>query len=204
MRIIFTGTNKEEYVKYFLESVKGNEVWHITDLNGPEYPGCKTFRHPRIPNEGINLWEARARAALGKKGLYCDPDIIFKRSYESVWELDFDVAITRQDVRVFDQKGNCLTDLMPYNGGIILCKNENYFPHIVMKMEEMTDDLQNWYGNQIAMRQIVDVYKTLILPCSLYNYTPDKYEDMKADMSDKWAIHFKGKRKDWIDRKSVV
>jgi hypothetical protein len=37
-----------------------------------------------------------------------------------------------------------------------------------------------------------------ILPCSIYNYTPDKHEDMQKDMSDKWMIHFKGNRKGWM------
>ena len=67
-----------------------------------------------------------------------------------------------------------------------------------MKIKEMHPKQQHWYGDQLAMMTLVNVYKTLILPCSIYNFTPNKHEDMKNDMSDKWMIHFKGNRKSWM------
>jgi hypothetical protein len=197
MRIIFAQTGTPDYTTHFLKSVEGNELWQITDEEGQAYPGCEVFRYPR-GDDGFMLWRARAYAAFNKPGLYCDTDMIFQKSFEPLLYLDFDVCLTRQDRRVVDTNGVCLSDMMNYNGGFAIVRNPNYWPHIVMKMEEMHPEQQQWYGDQMAMMPLVNVYKTLILPCSIYNYTPDKYEDMQKDMSDKWMIHFKGSRKPWM------
>jgi len=197
VRIIFAQTGTPEHTVHFLKSVEGNEVWQITDEEGQAFPGCEVFRYPR-GDDGFVLWRAKAYAAFNRPGLYCDDDMIFQHSFEPLLALDFDVCLTRQDRRVVDTNGVCLSDLMNYNGGLALVRNENYWPHIVMKIEEMHHEQQNWYGDQMAMMKLVNVYKTLILPCSLYNYTPDKYEDSLKDMSDKWCVHFKGARKPWM------
>ena len=198
MNVIFTHTDVADYTHHFLRSVAGNDIWHITDQDGEAVPGTTTFRYPRSKGDGINLWEARARAALNIPGMYCDNDMIFQRSYEPLMDLDCDVVITRQDRKVLDTEGNCLSDVMPYNGGIILCKNTDYFPNLVEIMEQMPFQLQHWYGNQMAMKELVNAFSTVMLPCSTYNYTPDKYEDSLKDMSDKWCVHFKGARKPWM------
>ena len=197
MRIIFAQTDTPEHTPTFLKSVEGNEVWQITDEEGQSFPGCEVFRYPR-GDDGFVLWRAKAYAAFNKPGLYCDDDMVFQKSFEPLLALDFDVCLTRQDRRVVDTNGVCLSDMMNYNGGFAIVRNPNYWPHIVMKMEEMHPEQQQWYGDQMAMMPLVNVYKTLILPCSLYNYTPDKYEDMQKDMSDKWLLHFKGGRKPWM------
>ena len=197
MRIIFAQTGTPEHTVHFLKSVEGNEVWQITDEEGQAFPECEVFRYPR-GDDGFVLWRAKAYAAFNRPGLYCDDDMIFQHSFEPLLALDFDVCLTRQDRRVIDTNGVCLSDLMNYNGGFALVRNENYWPHIVMKIEEMRPEQQQWYGDQMAMMKLVNVYKTLILPCSLYNYTPDKYEDSLKDMSDKWCVHFKGARKPWM------
>jgi hypothetical protein len=197
MRIIFAQTEQTEHTQYFLKSVEGHDIWQITDEEGPEYPGCNVFRFPRV-EDGFVLWRAKAYAAFNKPGLYCDDDMIFKRDYEAIMGLDFDVCLTRQDRKVKDQNGTVISDVMNYNGGFAIVNNPNYWPHIVMKIQEMHPEQQHWYGDQLAMMALVNVYKTLIMPCSIYNYTPDKQEDMQKDMSDKWMIHFKGNRKSWM------
>jgi hypothetical protein len=197
MRIIFAQTDTPEHTPTFLESVKGNEVWQITDEEGQAFPGCEVFRYPR-GDDGFVLWRAKAYAAFNKPGLYCDDDMIFQKSFEPLLALDFDVCLTRREQRIMTTDGVCITDTQPFNGGFALVRNDVYWPHIVKKIEEMGRKEQHWYGDQLAMAALVNVYKTLILPCSLYNYTPDKYEDMQKDMSDKWMVHFKGQRKAWM------
>jgi len=194
MRIIFAQTGTPEHTIYFLKTVEGNEVWQITDENGQAFPGCEVFRYPR-GDEGFVLWRARAYAAFNKPGLYCDDDMLFQHSFESIMELDFDVCLTRNDRCIVDLNGNSISKHMHYNGGFALVRNENYWPHIVMKIEEMPADVQHWYGDQVAMVKLVDVYKTLILPCSIYNYTPKGNEENEKDLSDKWMLHWKGDRK---------
>ena len=197
MRIIFAQTGQTEHTQHFLKSVQGHEIWQLTDEDGIEYPGCNVFRFPR-GDDGFVLWRAKAYAAFNKPGLYCDDDMIFQRDYEPIMALDFDVCLTRQDRKVVDPNGVCISDIMNYNGGFAIVRNENYWPHIVMKIQEMPPDNQKWWGDQLAMMTLVNVYKTLILPCSIYNFTPSKHEDMQKDMSDKWMIHFKGNRKSWM------
>ena len=202
MRIIFAQTETPEHTPTFLKSVEGNEVWQITDEEGQAFPGCEVFRYPR-GDDGFVLWRAKAYAAFNRPGLYCDDDMIFQKSFEPLLYLDFDVCLTRREQRIMTKDGTCITDTQPFNGGFAFVRNPNYWPHIAMKIEEMGKQEQHWYGDQLAIASLVNVYKTLILPCSIYNYTPDKYEDMQKDMSDKWMIHFKGQRKGWMKEYAV-
>jgi lipopolysaccharide biosynthesis glycosyltransferase len=197
MRIIFAQTGTPEHTVHFLKSVEGNEIWQITDEEGQACPGCEVFRYPR-GDDGFVLWRAKAYSAFNKPGLYCDDDMIFQKSFEPLAYLDFDVCLTRRDVRIVTPDGVCITDSQPYNGGFAFVRNHNYWPHIVMKIEEMGKQEHMWYGDQLAMAKLVNVYKTMLLPCSIYNYTPNEHKDMQKDMSDKWMIHFKGSRKPWM------
>ena len=181
------------------ESIRktGHNPVFLTDNKTAGIEGCETHRFG-FTGENVVWKRMLCYAEYNQEGIYLDSDMMVMKNLEPIMALDFDVCLTRQDRKVVDPNGVCISDIMNYNGGFAIVRNPNYWPHIVMKIQEMNDEAQHWWGDQLAMMALVDVYKTLILPCSLYNFTPSKHEDMQKDMSDKWMIHFKGKRKPWM------
>ena len=79
--------------------------------------------------------------------------------------------------------------------GLAFVKNLNYWPQVVARIMEMKPSLQNWFADQLAMAGLINAFRTITLPVKLYNWTPYNPEDLNKDLSDKWLIHFKGKRK---------
>lgn len=200
MLIAFVHAWDGPHVKYFLETVQGHELWQITDEKTPELPGCNVFRVPR-GTEGFVLWRARAYAAFNRPGAYLDTDLIVQRDLSPIMALDFDVALAKTWVIVRDPKGTNLTEIMPYNGGVVFVKHPEFWPHVVEQIEAMPEKHQNWYGDQFALAELAKQYYTLELPNKLYNYTPKIHEyESGADLSDKWILHFKGGRKDWMKK----
>lgn len=197
MLIAFAQTGEYDYTGHFLQSVKGHELWHITDEETPGLPGCEVFRLPK--NEPFMFWRAKAYAAFNRPGLYIDTDIIVNRDPSPVMALDFDVALTKHWVPIRDPSGVNLTELMPYNGGVVFVKNADFWPHVVELMGQMQPEHKEWYGDQLALAHLAKQYYTVELPAKLYNYTPKvKEHETGADLSDKWILHYKGNRKEWM------
>lgn len=198
MLIAFAQTGEYDYTETFLKSVKGHELWHITDEETPGLPGCEVFRFPK-GDTPFMYWRAKAYAAFNKPGLYCDTDIIVNRDPSPIMALDFDVALTKTWVVVKDPNGTNLTELMPYNGGVVFVKHPDFWPHVVEHMDTQPDEHKKWYGDQFALADLAKMYYTLELPNKIYNYTPKVAEhEAGVDLSDKWILHFKGKRKEWM------
>ena len=195
MKIAFAQTGENDYCEHFLKSVEGNELWHITDMETPVLPGCNVHRVPRKDGEGFIIWRAKAYADFNQPGLYCDTDLIIQRNLDQLWALDFDVMLTRSEHRIIAQDGTCTSDLMPYNGGVAFVKNANYWPHILMKIQDMRIEAHDWWGDQLAMAAIINVYRTILLPAGLYNYSPKRDKSDKDVLGSKYILHFKGDRK---------
>lgn len=195
MLIAFAQTGSNDYWPHFLKSVAGHELWHITDMETPAMPGCNVHRVEKKEDEGFILWRAKAYADFNKPGLYCDTDLIIQRDLQGLWALDFDVMLTRSEHRIVTADGFCTSDVMPYNGGVAFVKNKNYWPHILMKIQDMNPEAHKWWGDQLAMAAIINVYRTILLPAGLYNYSPKRDYSDKANLSDKYILHFKGDRK---------
>lgn len=198
MLIAFAQTGENPLIDVFLKSVQGHELWQITDETTPQLPGCNVFRLPK-GDTPFMFWRAKAYAAFNKPGLYLDTDIIVNKDPSPVMALDFDVALTKTWVVVKDPNGTNLTELMPYNGGVVFVKNPNFWPDVARFMESQHEDHQKWYGDQFALVALAKKFNTVELPNNLYNYTPKARDyETKADLSDKWILHFKGKRKEWM------
>jgi hypothetical protein len=198
MLIAFANTGTNPDIDIFLKSVEGNDLWQLTDDDTPELPGCNVFRFPR-GDEPFMLWRAKVYAAFNRPGLYCDTDLIIQRDLSPIMALEFDVAFTKTWVAVKDPDGTNLTELMPYNGGVVFVKHPEFWPHVVELMDTMHPDHKEWYGDQLALAHLAKQYYTVELPSKIYNYTPMvKEHETHADLSDKWILHFKGKRKEWM------
>ncbi len=139
-----------------------------------------------------------------------DSDILINGSLESVFEQDFDVALTwRKSVN------------MPINGGLLILNNRRtdvvrkFFDDFVAIYREKYIDGAGWYGDQLALRDVcgvtyremrdrklieVDGCKVLFLPCDHYNFTPeDSYTAVMNPISNAVVLHFKGYRKRFME-----
>lgn len=140
--------------------------------------------------------------------LMIDTDILVNGSIQSIFDEDFDVALTWRNNK-----------LMPINGGLIILNNRrpdavrDFFGRFISIYETFYSDYENsrWYGDQLALRDVINLslvdysdYKItmvngcriLLLPCDVYNFFPkNKYKCICSDLSGKIILHFKGERK---------
>lgn len=198
MIIAFAQTGVNSQINLFLDSVAGHELWHITDEATEGLPGCKVFRHTKGKTPFI-LWRAQAYAAFGKPAVYLDTDIIVRRDLSPIMELDFDIALAKTKAVVKDALGVNLTEIMPYNGGVLFVKNPKFLQDVADAVADMAEDKQKWYGDQIALKDVSPKYNMIELPNSIYNYKPKRVDVQSKTLPDSvWIAHFKGDLKQFM------
>lgn len=168
----------------------------------------------RLDLNGMGLMEARIHfySKCNEEILLIDPDVWIQSDPFQVFDKtvygDFDVALTKraesdrlivkddgQHAQLLE-KGNAAPQ-MPYNTGVIFSRNPEFWSHVLMMMRTMTIHDRNWFGDQVAVKQVAQSgrFDVLDLPCSQYNYSPAAKAE---DVSDKIMVHYKGKRKEWM------
>lgn len=140
----------------------------------------------------------------GDEVVFLDNDALMAKPLPELG--DYDLCVTWRD------NMGAVSMLMPYNYGVVMCKRS--FDTIAAwlwmcdHITHQTPKNQNWYGNQVALRELVGgigreytdhgyfKLRTKFLPCEQYNWTP---EDVDEDITDKYVIHCKGNRKDLLE-----
>lgn len=142
----------------------------------------------------------------GTQVAFIDADVFLRKPLE-VEHGDWDITVTWRD-----NMGD-VSMLMPYNYGVVVAHRT---PQTVLawawmcnRITQLSDKNQNWYGNQVALRELCGPVSDGIasrdhgyfnvrvnfLPCETYNFTPP--DDNPYEISDEVvALHFKGDRKD--------
>lgn len=179
-----------------VESAKafGYELIQMTDEETPAIAGCRVVR---IPWDKTKLMTYRLRhLAELKESRLCvlDTDIIIQRDLSDVWAQDFDVALTRRGVTL-DTKGNDVSVAMPFNSGVMFCREPMFWKRAHEICAGYPEKLQTWYGDQLAIKQASPGFDLLELDVAGWNYPP-KFEGDYPDTAR--VLHFKGKRKDWM------
>jgi len=137
-----------------------------------------------------------------------DSDILINDALHSIFDHDFDVAVTWRKNKS-----------MPINGGFMVLNNvrpeaaKRFFSQFYALYRERYAGQEHaaWFGDQLALRdliglsmhemntvEIVDVAgcRVLLLPCEVYNFSPvNKYRHIAHALSGKTVLHFKGERK---------
>jgi hypothetical protein len=168
------------------------ETCQLTDMDSPTVNG-DYLRTPRYDGEGLMLFRTRIYAAVNKPGIYMDTDMLIKHDLSPLMELDFDIMVTKRSHVIKDPNGVNISNVMPYNGGFVVVKDETFWPEVYDRMLKMSDKSQEWYGDQIAIQEAVKTRKTIELPVKIYNRTVKK---AGLDVSDAWVLHFKGDGKE--------
>lgn len=184
-------------------------VWQLTDRDTQEIPGvdkvvrldlpklgmAKIYEAAIVP-AGVMLFRMRLLSTLDKEPtITIDTDCIVQKDLSHVFDDDFDIALTYRDAPVIDPLGNNVAEHMPFNTGVMFCRNPQVWKDCLFEMQQMDMDLKTWYGDQLAIKHVSRSYKTKRLSCDPYNYTP---LNKNEDVSDKQVVHYKGVRKAWM------
>jgi hypothetical protein len=124
-----------------------------------------------------------------------DTDILFRKDVSDVWNYDFDIALTRRE-REIDVNGFDIATVMPYNTGVMFCRNQDFWKDAHDVCRSLPAKHQDWWGDQLSVKQVAGDYRLLELPVAEWNYAPSHADDAPAQAR---VLHYKGKvRKDWM------
>ena len=127
--------------------------------------------------------------------LFVDTDIIFRKSVYSVFDDDFDIALTDREGTITHEGGYAKE--MPYNIGVVFSRSPEFWQMVKGYLVQMPEFYQEWEGDQRIVCELMKYdhgFNVKILPGSIYNYPP-KRED---DPQDAAIMHYKGNRKKWL------
>ena len=141
--------------------------------------------------------------------VFIDTDMLIIKNLDNFLEIDgFDFSLTERGESSKLKKLNyetnkkkfpglvnkTLGETMPYNGGLYFCKKNEVLKYMVSTFDKMEKEYFSWYGNQIALLEMVKSkqFKIKIFKDSHYNYTPS---DINEDITSKSVLHFKGAKR---------
>ena len=129
--------------------------------------------------------------------LFLDPDIIMQKDVWDVFDTKFDVALTDRGGKPVMMGDKDISIAMPHNTGVMFSVGNAFWRRVSVEMKKMSRDDKDWFGDQIAVGRVVKakIFDVKVLDGSMYNYTPLSKEE---DVSEKYIVHYKGKRKAWM------
>lgn len=203
---------------------KNAEIVVATDEPGLTVPGAVMVRFEAgLPMMVANL-EAQLNVMYGRFSqiVFLDTDVLFLKPFPVQSEEGL-VVTWRETVggKIQDVPGG-VADVMPYNYGVLSVlpslRTLESFIWLRERVRKMAPQLQQWWGNQIALASFVgprpkegETTETRYIPWllherglpvtvrkipgSIWNYTPT---DKDEDVSSRGAIHFKGHTREWM------
>jgi Nucleotide-diphospho-sugar transferase len=148
---------------------------------------------------------------LGSDIVLLDSDMLIQGSLKKLFSKDFSVGLTYRDPTESNYQE------MPFNGGVIFVTKSQkaqaiqFLERVYTLYQTEYSHQGTWWGDQYAMLGAVgqenfhqrtsdllhvDNAKVQLLPCSVYNFSPNnKYRAIALGFADKKVIHFKGPRK---------
>lgn len=135
--------------------------------------------------------------------IFLDTDVVVQKDLSPVFESEFDIGLTVRDEPVVDPEGIDITITMPYNTGVMFSRPSGrpFWEAAYRHCLAFSDYEKEWWGDQLSVKAVADTttLKLKTFPCSLYNYTPEK---SGQDLGEKFVVHYKGARKEWMLRLS--
>ena len=196
MRVAFFHVRQDPvYALKMIESVRRNmdcEIVQNTDMETPAIDGCTVMRSKDEDNGNYMMWRMRGLSRLDGDVVSLDTDVVLQRDISCLFSLPFDAAFTWRDGPIPDGAGNDLSKLMPINSGVILYRNRDVWREC---LEWCKKGDFGWYADQFAMAANWRKFDILRLHCDNFNYTPKSPDE---DVSTRYAVHYKGKRKEWM------
>jgi hypothetical protein len=178
-------------------TMPGVAVKMITDLTTPAIEGVDEVLRKRREGWHWIPWLTDFCAQLRGNVLYLDTDIVVQKDLRVLFNVPCDALFTNRGDKIFQGRN------MPFLFGVVAYRTPEFWLEVrdrVMAMPEQLD--WNWWGSQVAVWEMFveqqqgrDKWKIACVDKEVYNYTPKNPMDRPAD---KWVLHFKGDRKQWM------
>lgn len=220
------GKEHAELAQLSIQSVRavyGNRarITVFTDDAAPEWTikGAMVSRlDPGRPAMVANL-DAQVKmigtVPYGSLVLFLDADVLLRKPFPwDEFDPEADLYVTWRD-HVNGDKEAARHQPLNYGvlGALANVRTIEAFLWLRARILSMSPERQAWYGNQIALAELVTGYSqtssrarvrwtdadtgteitVCSLPCAIWNYSPDRDDE---NVDDKGVLHFKGGRKD--------
>ncbi len=150
----------------------GDEVWRSTGRY--DEPWYMRERHAMLAE-----MDCTPTAVIDSDTLICMP-------MDDLWQDEFDIALTWRP----DKPD------MPYNGGVIFCREPRFFAAVLKRMEDDSSLHHPWIGEQKALAQEAASGKWKVLPLTCEGWNNSNIGKNKMPKSR--IVHYKGDRKQWM------
>jgi len=175
-------------------------------LTGAHIENVKDLIFSNLTMEIIRFQRDFFESACGKSNwICCDPDFLFFDDISSVFDADFDVAMTVRN-----------SSNMPYNSGIFFikdasCAHQFYKLQFEIIKNNFMDNAQ-WFGDQLVLKYIIDnadydkendyyIFEGLrikLLDADVFNYSPNREHPNLLVPPKVKVYHFKGRCRSYM------
>lgn len=200
MKIAFLSVNESpRYALAMLRSARrampNVDALHLTDEDTPAIMGTITVRLPNT-YDNLTIFRMHHLAQLSGDTLCLDTDTIVRRSVRSIFDFQFDAALTYRTDKLVDVDGNDITKLMPYNTGVTFHRDPKFWQ---AAFDLGHDKKAGWYTDQLAVAAVVrsNQFNVLKLHCDNFNYKPNSATE---DLSRRYIVHYKGESRQYLDQ----
>jgi len=187
-----------------------NPTFRIVQVADPESPAIEgvdeVVRSP-MQDKNIMLFRMRCFAGLPTDDptWFLDTDMLCNRPLQ-LEEPDTGVAVCLREfgknmmfntrfggMDMSEYEGRTLGSIYPYVGCATYLNSSRFWSDCLANMEALDPKFYNWYGDQEAIRNIVESgrYKVSMLRERLYACLPEH----AAQTADPYIFHYKGQRK---------
>ncbi len=142
------------------------------------------------------------RTSVSGDWLFLDTDVIVREDVRHVFDQPFDVAFaTREGTLRPHEIGTKFMANNRFNSGVAFSRSQQFWRDALANLRTMSEGRQRWCGDQESLTKIVDSgrYQVRVLP-NRYNYPPFTAAER---LDDKSIVHFKGKRKAWMQDRAA-
>jgi hypothetical protein len=197
---LLVGEEQRPLAERMVASVKRHmrtvPIIHMRDQNTKPVKGSYSTQMLEWDGKYLMTYRLRHLAALpDPEVLILDTDTIVQADVRKIFYRSFDVALTKRDGPILDPNGIDIAKLMPFNTGVMFSKSRKFWHDCHEWCAAAPESIQNWWGDQLAVKAIAPKYRVLELPCDTYNYSPDTRDE---DTTGRLILHYKGKRKQWM------
>ena len=182
-------------------------IVQFTDERTPAVAGIDTLIRRPVLDDVMMIARLEHLAAFEhREAVFLDTDIIVRGDLREVFELPFDVALTRRygelvvaaddPFRAHFPSAN-LIDYMPYNAGVMFSRTQDFWVDCLKACKDMHPNFHRWYGDQMALKAVADrnYYALFELAEGRLNYAPEHARDWPEEAL---ILHYKGARKAWM------
>ena len=199
MKVAFLHAKQDpKYARLMIASVMEHmpniDILHLTDSDTPALTSCIVIRRP-WSHDNPMIFKMEHLAELDGEILVLDTDVIVQRTLVDVFRFDFDMALTWRSKKIVDADGNDITQLMPYNCGVMFQRNKLFWKEA---LRFVSDKDVGWYADQLAVANLAPHFNVLKLHCDNFNYTPKSADD---NLSSRYAVHYKGVSRHLMDKR---